>query len=51
MMHCKLMQIWVVQRWLRALQSAYSGHSFTKDKQGYLFLITDGEIYDHHKSC
>ena len=31
-----------------ALQSAYNGHTVSKDKQGYLFLITDGEIYDHH---
>lgn len=32
-----------------ALQSSYAGHTFTKDKQGYLFLITDGEIYDHQR--
>ena len=32
-----------------ALQSAYSGHRITKNKQGYLFLITDGETYDHNR--
>lgn len=32
-----------------ALQGAYAGHTSTKDKQGYLFLITDGEIYDHQR--
>jgi uncharacterized protein YegL len=30
-----------------ALQSAYDGHTVTKGKDGYLFLITDGQIYDH----
>jgi len=30
-----------------ALQSAYEGHKISKEKAGYLFLITDGEIYDH----
>ena len=30
-----------------ALQSAYVGHTVTKGKDGYLFLITDGQIYDH----
>ncbi len=32
-----------------ALQSAYTGHIISKDKKGYLFLITDGEIYDHNR--
>jgi Ca-activated chloride channel family protein len=31
----------------QALQSAYDGHAVTKGKDGYLFLITDGQIYDH----
>ncbi len=30
-----------------ALQSAYDGHTVTKGRDGYLFLITDGQIYDH----
>ena len=30
-----------------ALQSAYARHLSSKEKQSYLFLITDGEIYDH----
>ena len=32
-----------------ALQAAYAGHSTAKEKKGYLFLITDGEIYDHYR--
>ena len=32
-----------------ALKSAYAGHTKTKDKDGSLFLITDGEIYDHKR--
>ena len=30
-----------------ALLSAYAGHTASKEKPGYLFLITDGEVYDH----
>jgi len=30
-----------------ALQSAYNGHNTNEGRKGYLFLITDGEIYEH----
>jgi hypothetical protein len=32
-----------------ALNFAYEGHTHSRDKEreGYLFLITDGEVYDH----
>ncbi len=30
-----------------ALRSAYDGHKVTEGKGAYLFLITDGQIYDH----
>jgi len=30
-----------------ALQSAYDGHFISQNHQAYLFLITDGQIYNH----
>ena len=33
-----------------ALQSAYDGHTISKDKPGYLFLITDGISVSRYES-